>query len=280
MTELASILRAWRDRVSPAAVGMPSGADRRAPGLRREELAILAGLSVDYIVRLEQGRANNPSAQVLASLARALRLTDDERDHLYRVAGVALPSAGSVPRLVPASIQRVIDRLGDIPVSVYTADWDVITWNPMWAALFGNVDSFVGLDANIVWRAFTSGSMPVMHEPGAFEAFQSDLVGDLHAALGRYPSDEKLARLVAQLRAASPEFERLWGEASISRHLGSRKTVTHPTVGDITLDCDALQVPGTDMHVIVYTAVPGSADADKLDLVRVMGLQSFDPAVR
>ncbi|MGW6270121.1 helix-turn-helix domain-containing protein [Streptomyces sp. NPDC055060] len=149
MEEFAQILRAWRDRVRPEDVGLPPGLGRRAPGLRREELALLAGVSVDYIVRLEQGRARNPSPQLLASLARALRLTDVERDHLFRVAGAALPPAGHVPRHVTPTAQRMVDRFRNAPVAVavHTAIYELVLWNPLWATLFGDPPARPGSSA-------------------------------------------------------------------------------------------------------------------------------------
>src|SRR4051812_34415335 len=128
MDEFAAVLRAWRDRMRPEEAGLPAGPGRRTPGLRREELAALAGVSVEYIVRLEQGRAQHPSAQMLGALARALRLSEDERDHLYRVGGAALPARGLVPRHIPAGVQRMMDRLGDVPLGVMSASWDVLHW--------------------------------------------------------------------------------------------------------------------------------------------------------
>jgi transcriptional regulator with XRE-family HTH domain len=130
-TELGVALRAWRDRIRPEEVGLPGGGRRRSPGLRREELAGLAGVSVDYLVRLEQGRATNPSPQVLAALARALRLASTERDLLFTCAGVAAPSARVVSRHISPGLQRVLDRLADTPVGVYTASWEQVTANPL-----------------------------------------------------------------------------------------------------------------------------------------------------
>lgn len=140
MDEFAQILRAWRDRVRPEDVGLPPGLNRRTPGLRREELALIAGVSVDYIVRLEQGRARNPTPQLLTSLARSLRLTDVERDHLFRVAGAAIPPAGHVPRRITPTAQRMVDRFRNAPVAVavHTAIYELLLWNPLWAALFGD----------------------------------------------------------------------------------------------------------------------------------------------
>ena len=137
MDEFAVVLRAWRDRLSPREAGLPPGTGRRAPGLRREELATLAGVSVEYLVRLEQGRARHPSPQLLGALARALRLTEDERDHLYRLGGVAVPSDGVVSQHITPGVQRMLDRLGDVPIGVHSATWDLLWWNPLWAALTG-----------------------------------------------------------------------------------------------------------------------------------------------
>ena len=137
-SELGSALRAWRRRVTPVEIGLPAGGDRRTPGLRREELALLAGVSVDYLVRLEQGRARNPSAQVLAAFARALRLPPGERELLYRLAGSVPPPSGEEPRAVPRGVQLMLDRMSDSPLAVFTAAWDTVQWNRLWAELLGD----------------------------------------------------------------------------------------------------------------------------------------------
>ncbi|SDZ10126.1 helix-turn-helix transcriptional regulator [Herbiconiux ginsengi] len=278
MSEFASVLRSWRDRVGPADVGMPAGAGRRTAGLRREELAALAGVSVDYIVRLEQGRATHPSPQLLGALALALRLTEDERDHLYRVAGVAPPTRGVVPQHVTPGVQRIVDRLGDVPIAVFTTTHDILLWNPLWAALTGDPSRYVGIERNLVWRHFTSGHSGIEYDAQHEEDFASDLAADLRTAVGRYPRDPSLARLVARLRAESPEFERRWAEARVAEHRSSRKTITRTPVGPITVDCDVLTVPGGDLRIVVYTVTPGSADEAKLDLLRVTGLQALATA--
>lgn len=265
------VLRAWRDRLSPQEAGLPAGPARRAPGLRREELAALAGVSVEYLVRLEQGRARNPSPQVLGALARALRLTDGERDHLYRVGGAAVPSDRLVPRHIGPGVQRMIDRLGDVPLAVHSAAWDVLLWNPLWAALTGDPAERRGLERNIAWRHFTTGPGVVDYDEQHAEEFASDLVADLREAVGRYPDDPGLATLVARLREQSPDFERRWGQAHVARHRSSRKTATATPVGPITVDCDVLTVPGSDLRIVMYTTVPGSGDASKLALLKVTG---------
>ncbi|WP_092503716.1 helix-turn-helix transcriptional regulator [Agrococcus jejuensis] len=275
MTEFASVLRSWRERVTPAEAGLPAGGSRRTPGLRREELAALAGVSVDYVVRLEQGRAEHPSPQLLGALARALRLTDAERDHLYRVAGAAVPARGTVPRHITPGVQRLVDRLDDVPLAVFSAAWDIVRWNRMWAALLGDPSLRTGADANLVWRHFTEGHAGIEFDDEHEDAFTRDLVGDLRSAVGTYPTDAPLAALVARLRSVSPAFEARWAEARVAEHRSSRKTVTRSPVGPITLDCDVLTAPGSDLRIVAYTAVPGSEDASRLDLLRVTGLESL-----
>jgi len=276
--ELAVILRAWRDRLAPEAAGMPRGSGRRAPGLRREELAALAGVSVDYLVRLEQGRSTSPSPQVLASIARALRLTNEERDHLYRVAGAAVPTKPDVPRHLTPSIQRIVDRLGDTPAAVFSATWDLISWNPLWAALQGDPSVYSEQAANVAWRVFMTNGGPVITEsPEQADAFEHDIAADLRSASGRYPEDAALASLIASLLESSPRFAELWACARVATHLSSRKIITVDGIGPITLDCDVLMAPGSDLRVVVYTAEPGSTDAARLDLLRVAGLQSLVP---
>jgi DNA-binding XRE family transcriptional regulator len=277
MSEFATVLRAWRDRVTPEQVGMPTGSGRRTTGLRREELASLAGVSVDYIVRLEQGRASHPSAQTLTALARALRLSAEERDHLFRVAGAPIPSARVAPTYVPPGVMRLVDRCWDSPVAVYTAGWDTVLWNPMWAALFGDVSGLSGDDRNVVWRYFTEGSGIIEFGEAHAAEFAHDLAADLRLAFGQYPDDPCISGLVARLLRESPTFAAQWESASVAQHRSTRKTVHSSIVGPIELDCDVLDAPGSDLHIVVYSAVPGSEDAEKLELLRVAGTQAFCP---
>jgi transcriptional regulator with XRE-family HTH domain len=272
MTELSTVLRTWRDRMSPQDAGLPAGAGRRAAGLRREELAALAGLSVDYLVRLEQGRSTNPSPQTLTALARALRLSDDERDHLFRVAGSAPPGRDVVQQHVPAGVQRIVDRLGDTPVAVYSAAWDILLWNPLWAALLGDPSASSRDEANVVWRHFTVGPGNVVFDEQHAIDFADDLVADLRAASGRYPDDPRLAGLISRLNDTSAAFAERWSTARVAVHRTSYKTVGTP-VGPIELDCDVLSAPGSDLKIVVYTAAAGSDAASRLQLLAVTGLQ-------
>jgi transcriptional regulator with XRE-family HTH domain len=275
MEDLAACLRSWRDRLQPGDIGLPAGGTRRAPGLRREEVAHLAGVSVDYLARLEQGRASNPSPSVLAPLARALRLSDDERAHLFRVAGHAEPGAGHMRRHLTPSVQRVLDRLADVPVLVTDAGWEIIAANPLADALLGDVSAGTGRERNIAWCQFTDAPSRVVRTAEETAEFEAGVVADLHEAVGRYPADEPLHALVEDLLRASPRFAELWEQRPVAPHSTARKTIRHPEVGELTLDCDLLTVGGSDLRLIVYTAPPGSSDARALALLGAVGLQSF-----
>nr|WP_240943175.1 helix-turn-helix transcriptional regulator [Planosporangium thailandense] len=254
---------------------MPAGGHRRAAGLRREELALLAGISVDYITRLEQGRASNPSAQVVEALARALRLAGTERAHLFRLAGLVPPGPETVPAHVTPSVQRLLDRLTGTPVGVYDASWTLLLANPPYAALMGDPSGWRGNERNAVWRHFLGPGTRARHTPESLRAFETVLVADLRAAAGRYPADQRLRRLVAELRANSDRFAELWDSSAVGRHEAARKTIDHPHVGPLTLDCDVLTVEGSDLHIMIYTAEPGTADADRLALLTVLGTQTL-----
>jgi transcriptional regulator with XRE-family HTH domain len=270
-----SYIKAWRHRLQPVDAGVPAGPTRRTRGLRREELASLAGISVDYLIRLEQGRATNPSTQVIAALSRALRLTIEERDHLYTVAGQAPPRRSRIPSHVPASVQRLVDRLADLPVAVYDPAWTIIAWNSSWAALMGDPTAISGRDRNLIWRTFTGQSTRVRKSDDEIDDFETNAVADLRRAVGTYPDDIKLRQLVDDLGEASPRFAKLWAERLINTFGPKSKTIAHPEVGPITLDCDVLTVAGSDLRLVVYTAEPSSPDADRLRLVHVIGLQKL-----
>ncbi|MFC9651852.1 MULTISPECIES: helix-turn-helix transcriptional regulator [unclassified Streptomyces] len=273
--EFGKAVRRRRDRVSPETVGLPAGGHRRAAGLRREELALLAGISVDYITRLEQGRAAHPSAQVVEALARALRLSGTERAHLFRLAGLAPPGPETVPAYITPSVQRMLDRLTGTPVAVFDATWTLLMANPPYAALMGDPSGWRGNERNGVWRNLLGPGSRVRHTPEARRAFEAALVADLRAAAGRYPADQRLRRLVEELRTHSERFTELWESGAVGHHEAARKTVDHPRVGPLTLDCDVLTVATGDLRIMVYTAEPGTADAERLALLTVIGTQTL-----
>ncbi|WP_199199793.1 helix-turn-helix transcriptional regulator [Amycolatopsis sp. CA-128772] len=275
--EFGRTLRRWRDRAAPEAVGVPAGRRRRASGLRREELAALAGISADYLTRLEQGRATAPSTQVVESLARALRLADAERDLLYRLAGHVAPGPDVVPSRVAPSVQRLLDRLSHTPVVVYDATWTLVLANAPYNALMGDTTGWRGLERNAVWRNVARLPSRVVHTPREQAEHEARLVADLRLTASRYPADRTLRRLLADLAAGSPRFAELWDAEAPppAADPSRRKTIDHPAVGSITLDCDTLLVALDDLRISVYTAEPGSEDADRLALAAVLGTQSL-----
>ena len=232
-------------------------------------------MSVDYLVRLEQGRATNPSAATLGALARALRLNTTERDMLYSIAGSAPPGSGTVPTYVPPGVQRMMDRLDDTPVAVFSAIWTIIQWNTLWASLQSDPLEWEGKNKNLVWRHFVGGGSRNIHSAESQQALQRELVSDLRIASIKYPQDPELKSLTKALRLESSGFNLLWNRYEAHASVSSQKTVLHPTVGDITLDCEVLTVAGHDVRIIVYTAAPGTSDADKLELLRVIGVQDL-----
>ncbi|MGR3875372.1 helix-turn-helix domain-containing protein [Streptomyces graminifolii] len=269
--QLGTALRRWRDRLAPADVGLPATGGRRAAGLRREELAALAGLSMDYLVRMEQGRASRPSEQVAAALARALHLEASERDHLYRLAHLPLPGAGRISTHIPPSVQRLLAALTREALGVFAADWTLITCTGLWATLFGEPAQPPADQRNLVLETFfpelVSGRLP-RSEQGR-EALEAALVADLRTTQGTFPDDPRLRALIQECITRSPRFAQLWSRG-VAGSLGhDRKTVAHPAVGDITLDCDILTVPGSDLRIVAYTAAAGTPAAEQLDFLRV-----------
>jgi transcriptional regulator with XRE-family HTH domain len=276
-TEFGRALRRWRDQVAPDAVGVPVGRRRRAPGLRREELAGLAAISADYLTRLEQGRATSPSAQVVESLARALRLGDADRELLFELAGLVAPGPGLVPTRLTPSVQRLLDRLSGTPVCVYDASWTLLVANAPYDALMGETTTWHGIERNAVWRHLVGPGSRAVSAPDEQALLDARLVADLRLTASRYPADPALARLVAELAALSPRFVALWESGEPGRPTGTsrHKVIDHPAVGRLTLDCDTLVVAVDDLRLMVYTAEPGTEDAERLALAVVLGNQTF-----
>ncbi|MFF5174726.1 helix-turn-helix domain-containing protein [Micromonospora sp. NPDC000089] len=276
-TGLGTTIRAWRDRLSPAATGLPVGHGRRAAGLRREELAELAGVSVDYVVRLEQGRATTPSAQVTAAIARALRLSTAERDHLFRLANLMPPADDQICDHLPPGVQRVVGRLGDAAVAVFAADWQVIWWNRWWAALLGDPSA-----SPPARRNFARDTFPVASDEPAMsrwpvltldaEATRLAVVSDLRRATGRFPADRRLARLVRDLIEGNERFAELWAAGTVGAHREDHKVVEHPSVGAVRVDCDVLTDGDRELKIVILSAAPGSDDETRLRLAAVAGV--------
>jgi hypothetical protein len=238
-------------------------------------VAQLASISVDYVVRLEQGRGPSPSTPVLISLARALRLSDDERSHLFNLAGSAPPRQGQIDSVVRSSTLRVLERLVDLPALVLDAKGDVLAWNTQATALLGDFSAWAPPARNIIWQRFLGHARRVSARPEEDERTAAESVANLRAVAARYPDDAGLGRLLNELSSESPRFVRLWNESRPAERRSSTKTVLHPVLGPIILDCDSLILPDSDQRMIVYSAEANSSAAEALALLRVVGLQTL-----
>ncbi|WP_449062836.1 helix-turn-helix transcriptional regulator [Planomonospora algeriensis] len=276
--ELAGFLRRSRERLRPEEAGLPGGPRRRTPGLRREEVAQLAGMSVDYYVRMEQRRSPQPSVQTLASLVRALRLDTDERDHLYLLAGHRPPAGRHAGEHVRPGLLHLLDRLTDTPAQVVGDLGDVLAQNAMARALLGGVCTVSEHGRNLVWRWFTDPGARAPYPAGEHGHYSRMHVADLRAAVARRPGDPVAARLVRRLGEASEEFRVLWELHEVAVRRRSRMRLLHPLVGPVELDCEVLLAPEEDQRLVVFTPPPGSDDVARLELLRVVGGDQFAPA--
>jgi transcriptional regulator with XRE-family HTH domain len=276
--ELGAFLRSRRERLRPEDVGLSSGSRRRTPGLRREEVAVLAHISTEYYVRLEQGRAPRPSGEVLAGIATALRLTDAESDHLHVLAGTAPSRTGLHRRDVRPSILALLERLPQTAAFVTSAAFEVLAWNDLAAALMEDFGERTPEDRNLARRAFLTPARGDTALYGVSDAaeFRHHVVMGLRATLARYPSDPAVTGLVDDLRDGSAEFARLWERHDVQAAPMLTKTFHHPVIGDITVDCDALALTDRDQNLVLYSAPPGSHGAEALALLNVLGPESVD----
>ncbi len=236
---------------------------------------MLAGLSVEYLARLEQGHATRPSSAVLLSLARVLRLSDQERAHLFRAADQAEPARGSVRRHIGPSVQRILDRLTDTPVTVVDASWQCITSNALGYALTGDTTTLPLRDQNLAWTLFAGGPSRYVRNEEEERLARREVVADLREARSRYPKDRTLGGLITDLLKVSADFTTLWEQRLPPQSGPCSRTFLHPEIGPITLDSDILTVRDSDLRLIVYTAAPGSEAAAQLDLLATIGLQRF-----
>jgi transcriptional regulator with XRE-family HTH domain len=270
--ELGLFLRSRRERIPPAQVGLTSGSRRRTPGLRREEVATLAHISGEYYVRLEQGRAPRPSLEVLAALGRALRLDDAELEHLHHLAGTP-PAPPDRMRLdVRPSVRQLIDRLPSTAAFVTSAAFDVLAWNELAAALMVGLADGGRIERNLARRVFLGGPEDLFRVSDRAE-FARNAVLQLRATAARYPLDPAVQELIRELREGSAHFAALWVAHDVAPVPALTKTFDHPVVGSVTVDCSTLEVADRDQRVVMYTAVPGTPDAQALELLAVLGTE-------
>jgi transcriptional regulator with XRE-family HTH domain len=258
--ELATFLRARRARLSPRQVGLPgagSPGHRRTPGLRRQEVAQLAGMSVDYYIRLEQGRGPHPSRQVLSALARALMLTADERDYLFRVAEESPPPVAGPSREITPGIRHLLDTMPDTPAYVVDAAYNVLAWNRLAIHFIGDLASHE--DRNMIRWTFRREPTDVVWTDEHFLRFTRATVADLRASYARYPGDSAIESLVTEMLALSPPFAEMWSEHEVEVRGPMLKYVSHPQAGPLEFECQVLHIAETGQRLIAYCAAPGSA---------------------
>ncbi|MFD9002466.1 helix-turn-helix transcriptional regulator [Streptomyces sp. NPDC059582] len=275
-SELAAFLKSRRDRIRPSDVGLPTGPRRRVAGLRREEVAQLAGLSADYYTELERGRGAQPSAQVLAALARALRLNGDERDHLFHLADRPVPPAHRGPTAhVQPALLGLLDRLTTTPAQVITDLHQVLVQNELAAALVGRQRAVRGPEASFVYRWFTDPGAralyPVEDHPHHCRVF----VADLQAVAALRGDDSEVVGMVAALRLRSREFAALWDNHDVALRRTDHKRIVHPALGTIELDCHSLFSEDGRQRLLWFTAPAGTEGAAQLELLSVIGTQDM-----
>ncbi|MDQ0790579.1 transcriptional regulator with XRE-family HTH domain [Streptomyces sp. B3I8] len=275
-TELGVFLRSRRARIKPGDVGLPTGPRRRVPGLRRDEVAQLAGASVDYYNELERGAGSQPSAQMIAALARALRLTADERDHLYHLADRPVPpNSGPVSHVHPGMLD-LIQRMPSTPAQVITDLHVTLVQNPLAVALLGDQSGLRGARASFVHRWFTEPEARAMYPEEDHAAQSRSFVADLRAAAARRDARDGEAReLIRTLLGLSPEFARLWDEHDVAFRRKDRKRLNHPVLGLLEVNCLNLFSEDGRQRLLWFTPAVGTDSADLLDLLEVVGTQEL-----
>lgn len=273
---LATFLRRRRELMRPVDAGLPDGTRRRTPGLRREEVAMLAGVSVDHYTRLEQGRGSAPSAGVVTAIAQALHCDREQRDHLLRLSGHAPPPRRAGHHVRPGLI-ALGNRLMDLPVVILTDLGEVLWTNPLGRALIQGQLGEAGRGRNIVWLWFAAPSrrpMPTEH----WDRISAAHVSDLRAAFTRRGGDAEVTALVEDLSARSEEFVQLWELHDVAQRQSDLKVFLHPEVGSIELRCEALLTPDDDVSLHAFFPLEGTDAAQKLELLGVIGTQELRDA--
>ncbi|MFI1653692.1 helix-turn-helix domain-containing protein [Streptomyces sp. NPDC020472] len=276
--ELSEFLRSRRARLKPQDVGLPEfGRHRRVPGLRREELAQLAGVSVAYYTRLEQGNGRNVSMEVLDAIARALRLSDTERAHLTHLAKPTVKkrqrAAIARPQRIRPGLQHLLDAMDGLPAFVLGRRGDILAWNRMARALMGDFEAWEPADRNMARMIFLEPNARDLYVD--WECKATEVVSVLRLYAGCYPDDPQLLALVGELSVRSEEFRSLWAAHTVTDKGHGRKRLRHPLVGEMTLSYESLKVAGDDpdLMIVTYHAEPGTPSADALRLLAQWGVE-------
>jgi transcriptional regulator with XRE-family HTH domain len=266
-TGLAEFLRMRREALQPEDVGLPRGFRRRTSGLRREEVALLCHMSVDYYARLERQRGPQPSEQMLASIAQGLHLSLDERDHLFRLAGHHPPTREAAGDHVVPGMLRIFDRLADTPAEVVTELGETLRQTPLGVALVGDNRRFVGPARSIGYRWFTDPAARRLHPPEDHEHYSRMYASGLRGVLAVRGPGSRAAHLAELLLEQSEEFRTRWAAHEVGIRPREVKRYLHPSVGLLELSCQVVQDPFQSHSLLVYTATPGSPSHEGLQLL-------------
>ena len=269
---VSAFLRSRRDGISPGQAGLPTYGQRRVPGLRRGEVAMLAGVSVEYYTRLERGSLRGVSGSVLDALAQALHLDDTERMYLYALARAAEPVSGTRARRRPArptvrpSVARIIEGMPELPACVMNNRLDTLAANPLGRALYGEMYADPTCGANVARFAFLNPAAGRFYTD--WERMARFAVGALRVEAGWNPHDRELSNLIGELSTRSDAFRVMWGSQDVHVFRETTKRLNHPLVGDMELDQETMSLPDeSGLSVVVYSAPPGSAAEDGLKLL-------------
>jgi transcriptional regulator with XRE-family HTH domain len=267
-SELRDFLRTRRSKITPTEAGLaPLPGARRVPGLRREEVAQLAGISVDYYIRLERGRHLNASASVLDAIARALRLTDLERAHLFRLAKPSRARSRPLPpQRVRPGLRLLLDSLTDVPALVYGRRLDVLAANHLARALYTDFEALPVRDRNMARLVFLDEHFRTLYAD--WEDAARGIVASLRLYAGRHPHDRALAELVGELSVQDADFRHWWADHDVFQRTHGSKEFHHPLVGDLVLRYEAFTpVDDPEQTLGVSTAEPGTPSAERLKLL-------------
>jgi transcriptional regulator with XRE-family HTH domain len=267
-SEFSRFLSSRRARISPLDVGFPLGARRRVPGLRRDEVATLAGISVEYYTELEQGRGLRPSAQILMALSRALRLARDETEYMYALVGmVSVPTVGPSAHVEPALLD-LLHRLRETPAQIMTDLYEVLVRNDLATALLGPAPSGPGPQASVLYRWFADPDRARdPYSPQDHPTISASYVADLRASSGRYPNDRRIQDFIATLTRHSTEFATLWSTADVEVRRSGQHAIRHETLGAIDLECTGLLNETGRQRLIWYTPRIGGTAVTQLQLL-------------
>ncbi|BDI21450.1 helix-turn-helix transcriptional regulator [Herbiconiux sp. L3-i23] len=274
--QLGEFLRTRRDHLLPRDVGLTVGPRRRTPGLRRDEVAMLANMSSDYYERIEQGRGPQPSPAMLGAIARALRLDLTERDHIYTLGGHPVPEPNVALGYADPGLMTVLDALAPrVPALIADDLHNVVGQNPLNIALLGQLVGEPGFRSNFVWHWFLDPVYAELYAPNDREQLSRTYAAELRGASARRPDDADAAGLIDELRSNSADFERAWALNEVTTSVTTRKVLQHPLVGLLDCHCDIVVSPPSGQRLVLFRGTPGTDTSERLAMLQVLGTQEL-----